>query len=375
MMSRSSLPYHPSLPITSLITVIAGAIVPTPAQAALAQLTQWQFNPGTNQLEITLAPSVTPRYFLMAQPARIVVDLPNTKLGKIETRQSYNGAVRQIRVSQFQKDTTRMVIELAPDVVLTGEQVKLQKVGNRWILRPLIASAAPPTPRSVGTAPQTTTAVQAPPQPIRIPVSVPLPPSPVPSVSVPNSGLPPVSNQRSQQTPTVSVPLPTPRRTSQPLAIPSAGAPRAIPVDSTNPANVPLPPPPTVVNFPRPSTPLLLPGTSSSTSGSISSPGNTVTGSTLNRAPTVTVPAIGQPPRPVAPPVTRLPVAPAPTPNSISAAQPISQAQGNPTPSAGRLIPVIQFGQPLPRAFAPQRTPALPPPEPGAIVLPIEGPK
>ncbi len=85
-----------------------------------------------------------PRYFLMAQPARIVLDLPDTQVGDVKMQESYGGAVRQVRVSQFQPGMTRIVMELSPDVTLAPAQAKLEKVkgqpgGDRWVLRPLIA--------------------------------------------------------------------------------------------------------------------------------------------------------------------------------------------------------------------------------------------
>ncbi|WP_199291930.1 AMIN domain-containing protein, partial [Coleofasciculus sp. FACHB-712] len=109
-------------------------------KAIAARLTNWRFDPALNQLEITLDEGTTPRYFLLAQPSRIVLDLPNTQVGMVETQQSYSGPIRQIRVSQFEAGITRIVLDLAPEVVLSPQQVQLQvEPGNRWVLRPLIA--------------------------------------------------------------------------------------------------------------------------------------------------------------------------------------------------------------------------------------------
>ncbi len=108
----------------------------------------WQYDPATHNLEVTLKEGAQPRYFLMAQPARIVVDLPETSLGKAQQQATYTGAVRQIRAAQHDPTTTRIVLELSPDVVLAPGQVQLQKVagakpGNvRWTVRPLIAASA-----------------------------------------------------------------------------------------------------------------------------------------------------------------------------------------------------------------------------------------
>lgn len=114
-----------------------------------ASLTNWSFDPAANRLEITVKDGTTPRYFLMAQPARIVLDLPGTAVGSVSAQQTYTGAVRQIRVSQFEPGLTRIVMEISPGVSLAPGQVKLQKVGNitspsgnaRWVLQPLITTS------------------------------------------------------------------------------------------------------------------------------------------------------------------------------------------------------------------------------------------
>ncbi|MGI0487122.1 AMIN domain-containing protein, partial [Pantanalinema rosaneae CENA516] len=138
-----------SLRIFSLIGTLAPmAIVSVMPAAQAAALTHWNYDSTANQLEVMIQAGAKPRYFLMAQPARIVVDLPNTDLGAVKTEQAYSGVIRQIRVSQFQPGVTRMVLELSPDTVLAPGQVQLEKVGtasghDRWVLRPLLAQAAP----------------------------------------------------------------------------------------------------------------------------------------------------------------------------------------------------------------------------------------
>lgn len=129
-----------------------GAIAKFKLAATGTQLTDWRFDPAASQLEINLNKQSTPRYFLLSQPPRIVLDLPNTQMASVDKQESYAGIVQQIRVSQFQPDVTRIVLELSPEVLLGDVLVQLQpsetaSVGNRWILRSLIAdsrtSAAP----------------------------------------------------------------------------------------------------------------------------------------------------------------------------------------------------------------------------------------
>jgi len=125
--------------------------IAAPLLVQAADLAAWNFDPTANQLEVTVKSETTPHYFLMAQPARIVLDLPNTSVGEVKTQQTYPGAIRQIRVSQFQPGIARIVLELSPNVALAPGQVTLQKVSRaaapsnqtRWVLRPLIATASP----------------------------------------------------------------------------------------------------------------------------------------------------------------------------------------------------------------------------------------
>lgn len=69
--------------------------------APVARLDDWRFYPEVLQLEFTLSAGITPRYFYLPQPPRIVVDLPDTKLGYVPTKQNYSGAIQRIRISQL----------------------------------------------------------------------------------------------------------------------------------------------------------------------------------------------------------------------------------------------------------------------------------
>ncbi|MEO1145128.1 MAG: AMIN domain-containing protein [Cyanobacteria bacterium J06638_22] len=113
--------------------------------ARAEEFTEWRFNPDTQQLEVVVPENSTPRYFLLAQPARIVLDLPNTDVGNVVSEQDYSGAVRRVRVAQFEPGVTRIVLELTPDTVLAPGQAELTEVetlpggATRWTLRPLLA--------------------------------------------------------------------------------------------------------------------------------------------------------------------------------------------------------------------------------------------
>ncbi|MCC5667418.1 AMIN domain-containing protein [Nostoc sp. CHAB 5784] len=194
----------------------------TTAATPVAKLENWRFSPKTQQLEITLSAGTTPRYFYLAQPSRLVVDLPNTKLGKIITQQNYSGAIKSIRVSQLNANGTRIVLDLAPGAVLNPKQIQLQPVSRknstRWVLRPVISSK--------------TTAVKpgnSPPSPKKQPQTSQKPPTNLPvtttNLQAPLLTVPPISNNlpstitNNSGQPFVTVPPLTPNTSSQQPAL------------------------------------------------------------------------------------------------------------------------------------------------------------
>ncbi|MCW5312671.1 AMIN domain-containing protein [Nostoc sp. KVJ3] len=201
----------------------------TSAATPGAKLDNWRFSPKTQQLEITLSAGTTPHYFYLAQPSRLVVDLPNTKLGKVTTQQSYSGAIKSIRVSQLNANDTRIVLDLAPGIAFNPKQVQLQPVSRknstRWVLRPVISGKTtavksgnyPPSPKKQPQTPYqysqppsdlpvTTTNLQAP--LLTIP---PISTNDLPSTITNNSGqplitVPPLAPNTSSQQPALILP-------------------------------------------------------------------------------------------------------------------------------------------------------------------------
>ncbi|MGI8502663.1 MAG: AMIN domain-containing protein [Hassallia sp.] len=143
--SKQFFPWCKQLFKVSLFGLYAAISLETNSSIAApaARLEDWRFYPEAFQLEINLSAGTTPRYFYLAQPPRMVVDLPDTKLGSVATQQNYSGAIQKIRVSQLNANVTRIVLDLAPGTSLDPNQVQLQPVSvqntTRWVLRPLIA--------------------------------------------------------------------------------------------------------------------------------------------------------------------------------------------------------------------------------------------
>ena len=134
----------------------------TPAQGST--LNDWQFDPQTQQLTVVLPDGVTPNYFLLAEPARIVLNLPSTELGAVQPAQYYSGPIQSIRVSQFDAESARVVVEFSPNTVLDPRHAELSSNdlagGTQWTLRPLVVASPAGTtvslaPNSPSTSPAT----------------------------------------------------------------------------------------------------------------------------------------------------------------------------------------------------------------------------
>ncbi|MEH2309619.1 AMIN domain-containing protein [Nostoc sp.] len=195
----------------------------TTAATRVAKLDNWRFSPKTQQLEIKLSAGTTPRYFYLAQPSRLVVDLPNTKLGKVTTQQNYSGAIKSIRVSQLNANDTRIVLDLAPGTTFNPKQVQLQPVSRknstRWVLRPVSSgktTAAKPGNSASSPKKQTQTPYKSQP-PSNLPVTT--------NLQAPLLTVPPISNDlprtitNNSGQPFVTVPPLNPNTASQQPAL------------------------------------------------------------------------------------------------------------------------------------------------------------
>lgn len=134
----------PLISLYVLLYLQTGSSIATP----VAKLNNWRFNPEAVKLEITLSAGITPQYFYIEEPPRLVVDLPDTKLGYVPTTQNYTGAIQRIRVAQLNETVTRIVLDLAAGNFVDINKVQLQPVSpkkpTRWVLNPKITKYSPP---------------------------------------------------------------------------------------------------------------------------------------------------------------------------------------------------------------------------------------
>jgi N-acetylmuramoyl-L-alanine amidase len=96
--------------------------------ALASKLESWRFDQSQNQLEFRTSGAVQPKAQLIFNPTRLVIDLPNTEFGRSQLSQPVGGAIRTLRIGQFDPQTTRLVIELNQGYTLDPNQVKFVPV-------------------------------------------------------------------------------------------------------------------------------------------------------------------------------------------------------------------------------------------------------
>ena len=119
-----------------LLSSTIGTIFMLSSPAMAAKLESWRFDANQNRLEINTFGNVQPQAQLIFNPTRLVIDLPGTIFGRPQLTQQVGGAIRYIRVGQFDEQTTRIVVELTPGYSLDPKGVQfVGTTGNRWMVQ------------------------------------------------------------------------------------------------------------------------------------------------------------------------------------------------------------------------------------------------
>ena len=143
--------------------LVGTLLLSAPAQADVVQ--SWKFDARQNRLDFTTDEGVQPTAQLIANPTRVVVDLPGIRWGKPKASQLVGGAVQAVRIGQFNAQTTRLVVELAPGYTVEPQQVQVRGQSfNQWSVQ-----LPTPQPGAIVTPPKAVPpqaiAVLAPPPP------------------------------------------------------------------------------------------------------------------------------------------------------------------------------------------------------------------
>ena len=172
--------HYPWMMLTPIAIAALAVPVAIVAPVRAAMLNTWTFDSDQQQFTFTLPTGTTPTFFLMAQPARIVLTLPNTSLGNVTRSQEYNGDIRSIRLADVEANT-RIVLELAPNTRLDPRHAQLTAtdLGNgqtQWTLQPLLQDSPGST---IATAPPAVDTLPIAPTPtVSLPPTAPAPGKP-----------------------------------------------------------------------------------------------------------------------------------------------------------------------------------------------------
>ena len=129
-----------------LPSVFSFVMVSLPAKAS--EMLSWQFNANENRIDFSTSTGVKPEAQMLANPSRLIVDLPDTRLNQPTSSQLLSNGIRSLRVGQFDLDRTRMVLELAPGYSIDPQQVLIQASTNKqW-------SVQLPTPQPLQSFPR-----------------------------------------------------------------------------------------------------------------------------------------------------------------------------------------------------------------------------
>ena len=112
-------------------TFLTVSLLSSPADAA--KLKSWDFDANQNSLEFNTDAAVQPKAQLIFGPTRVVIDLPGVEFGRPQLKKPVGGAIKTVRIGQFDPKTTRMVVELSPGYTLDPNKIKFEGISpSRW---------------------------------------------------------------------------------------------------------------------------------------------------------------------------------------------------------------------------------------------------
>lgn len=117
------------------LTLLAavGSIPLVTLSAWAGSLEYWKFNVQDGRLDIITDQAVRPQVQLVANPTRLVIDLPGIIHPGPTVEKPVTSYIRAVRLGRVDGSTTRIVIELAGDYQMRPWEVKVQGLApNRW---------------------------------------------------------------------------------------------------------------------------------------------------------------------------------------------------------------------------------------------------
>lgn len=107
------------------------------ARVEAASLTYWNFDFKDGRIDLISDSAVKPRVLVAPNPTRIIIDLPNTSVKRSKNRKKLKGRyVKELRVAQYNKTTTRVVLELSKRYTISPSKLQIKGIAaNKWFVR------------------------------------------------------------------------------------------------------------------------------------------------------------------------------------------------------------------------------------------------
>jgi N-acetylmuramoyl-L-alanine amidase len=119
-------------------SLTAISLVGLTQSAWAGKLIYWKFNKPLNRIEFITNEGVQPQAKFVANPARLIIDIPDTTVDKSKQRKKNNVTrfIREVRVGQLNRDTARLVVELGSQYTLRASDIKIRSLSpNRWFVQ------------------------------------------------------------------------------------------------------------------------------------------------------------------------------------------------------------------------------------------------
>ena len=115
---------------------LASSLVIAAPLAHANRLETFVYDLTDSKIEFSLRNDIEPRGTVISNPTRIVIDLPGIVYQGPTMRRRVGKGVQAVRVGQVDANTTRMVVELSPDVTVTSQQLKLRsRQPGKWTMQ------------------------------------------------------------------------------------------------------------------------------------------------------------------------------------------------------------------------------------------------
>ena len=113
------------------------ALLSVATRVEAASLTYWNFDFQDGRIDLITDSAVKPRVLVAPKPTRIIIDLPNTSVKRPKNLKKLKGRyVKELRVAQYNKNTTRVVLELSKRYTISPSKLEIKGIAsNKWFVR------------------------------------------------------------------------------------------------------------------------------------------------------------------------------------------------------------------------------------------------